>query len=101
MLVVRNQILTGTIKIDNYYMKVTNLTSKIKKYEIVTQWGHQEIVLGRYKTKKRCLEILDEMDKALEKQNSKCNTRVVDSNGNVIKNYLSNHYFNIYYMPKK
>ena len=105
MLVVRNQEKQLTIKIDNYYISEfsTNyIKPNIKQYYIKTTLENGgEVELGKYRSKKRCLEILDEMDKALEKQNSKCNTRVVDNNGNVIKNNLSNHYFNIYYMPKK
>lgn len=96
MLIVRSQDQDFTMECNNYCISQLNY-----KWYIRTNSESQRIILGKYKTKKRCLEILEEMDRAQEKQMSKCNTRVVNEDGNTIKNELTNHYFSIYYMPKK
>lgn len=96
MLIVRNQTKTTTCECVAYVV-----IKQENKWEIKGKLPDCVISLGIYRTKKRCLEIMSEMDKALEYQMSKCNTRVVDENGHTIKNEYTNHYFKIYYMPKK
>ena len=97
MLVVRTQEKLATLQCKDYGIGKENYKNVI--YTILN--NGEIITLGKYRTKKRCLEVLDEMDKAQEMQMSKCNTRVVDENGHTIKNEYTNHYFKIYYMPKK
>ena len=96
MLIVRTQGKDATIECGCY-----GINRKDYKWIISAIFNDKIITLGKYRSKKRCLEILNEMDKALEKQNSKCNTRVVNENGNTITNEYTNHYFKIYHMPKK
>lgn len=99
MIVIRKQDKMVTCECDGYCILRQGNKWLIKGH--ILSSGVGLTLLGKYRSKKRCLEILDEMDKAQEKQMAKCNTRVVDTNGYTIKNELSNHYFNIYYMPKK
>lgn len=100
MLVVRTQDKQNTVTCMAYGLSNGNngwyVTGKMINNNEDQWW-----ILGKYRSKKRCFEILDEMDKAHEKQMSKCNTRVVDINGYTISNSLTNHYFEIYKMPKK
>ena len=89
---IRSQDKLKLVKVNYVYV----IENKINSFSIYGETIDSGPIIGRYKTKERALEVLDEIHEHIEKKGT--NELLVNENG-IING--SRHYGNVYEMPEE